>query len=347
MEQIDFVIPWVDGADPAWQAELRRFRPDFNAEGSARYRDWGLLRYWFRGVETYAPWVHKIYFITWGHLPEWLDTTNEKLVIVNHRDYIPAEYLPTFNSNAIELNIHRIPGLGEQFVLFNDDMFLGRPVEPEDFFQGGKPRDAFILDAVYFAPTSVGGIIGSDLEIINKYFTPREQLRKLHLSQYLYPGYGLRNLYRNIVLRVWPWFPGIYCEHITSSLLKSTLEEVWSREPEALDDACRHRFRTKAEVNQWLFKFWQLVQGNFVPRSTSFGRAFHLEGQINQELLAAIAGQKYGILCINDSERTENVEAQAEAIRRAFQQALPTPCSFERAVQCRGEFSPEGQSATL
>ena len=65
----------------------------------------GLLKYWFRAVEAYAPWVGQVHFITWGHLPEWLNTQCPKLHIVNHEDYIPEKYLPTFSANPIELNI--------------------------------------------------------------------------------------------------------------------------------------------------------------------------------------------------------------------------------------------------
>ena len=98
---IDFVIPWVDGSDPAWIKEKQLYSNNIQKEDDGReirFRDWGTLKYWFRGVERYAPWVRKIHFVTWGHLPEWLNTNTPKLHIVNHRDYIPAEYLPTFNS---------------------------------------------------------------------------------------------------------------------------------------------------------------------------------------------------------------------------------------------------------
>ena len=103
---IDFVIPWVDGSDPAWQKERDAKAAQLGSmercdNRSERYRDWDNLRYWFRGVEKFAPWVHKIYFVTWGHLPEWLDVQHPKLVIVRHEDYIPKEYLPTFNSHTI------------------------------------------------------------------------------------------------------------------------------------------------------------------------------------------------------------------------------------------------------
>lgn len=132
---IDFVIIWVDGNDKQWQAEKAKYdgKTVTNANSEVRFRDWDNLQYWFRGVEKFAPWVNKIHFVTWGHLPKWLDTTNPKLNIVNHKDYIPSKYLPTFNSHTIELNLHRIEGLAEQFVYFNDDMFITAPTKPDDF----------------------------------------------------------------------------------------------------------------------------------------------------------------------------------------------------------------------
>ena len=127
MEDIDFVLPWVDGADLDWLAQKRKYensgepmsKSDADANADCRYRDFGLMRYWFRSVERYAPWVRKVFFVTCGQKPEWLDESCPRLRLVNHADYIPADYLPTFQSNTIELNLHRIPGLSERFVLFN------------------------------------------------------------------------------------------------------------------------------------------------------------------------------------------------------------------------------------
>ena len=122
---IDFVVTWVDGNDPIWQAEKAKYSPNKNADNrNVRFRDWDNMQYWFRAVEKFAPWVNKIHFVTYGHLPKWLNTDNPKLNIVKHSDFIPKEYLPTFSSHSIELNLHRIEGLAERFVYFNDDMFL-------------------------------------------------------------------------------------------------------------------------------------------------------------------------------------------------------------------------------
>mgnify|MGYP000949357810 FL=1 len=124
--KIDFVVSWVDGNDPEWIAEKNKFSPGINKtfNTNIRYRDYGLFKYWFRSIEKYAPWVNKIYVVTSGQKPEWLNIHADKIVFVKHSDFIPEEYLPTFNSNAIELNLHRIKGLSENFVLFYDDMYL-------------------------------------------------------------------------------------------------------------------------------------------------------------------------------------------------------------------------------
>ena len=126
MEQgIDFVLLWVDGNDPAWRKEKAKYSPESAlADAEERYRDWGLLPFLFRGMEKFAPWFRKIHFVTWGHLPEWLNTENEKLHIVRHEDYLPKEALPLFNSSALEIGLHRIPGLSDKFVYFNDDTFF-------------------------------------------------------------------------------------------------------------------------------------------------------------------------------------------------------------------------------
>ena len=144
-DKIDFVILWVDGSDPRW---LKQKNEQLKLQGANlpenRYRDYGTLMYLFRGIEKYASWVNKVYFITWGHIPDWMDINNEKLVIVKHEEFIPKEYLPTFNSNVIEMNLHRIENLSENFVLFNDDLFILNELLPTDFFENDLPKDMYI-----------------------------------------------------------------------------------------------------------------------------------------------------------------------------------------------------------
>lgn len=133
---IDFVILWVDDQDPIWIEDKNKYKGQQgnHTNNEVRYRDWQNLKYWFRAVEKYAPWVGKIHFVTCGQKPEWLNINHPKLNLVDHKDYIDEKYLPTFSSHVIELNLHRIPDLTEKFVYFNDDMFLNDYVKPEDFF---------------------------------------------------------------------------------------------------------------------------------------------------------------------------------------------------------------------
>lgn len=333
-KEIDFVIAWVDGNDPEWQKEKRKhLAAHLNDEsiidqGDYRYRDWDLLHYWFRAVEKYAPWVRKIHFLTCGQIPPWMNVNHPKLHIVNHKDYIPEKYLPTFNSHTIELNMHRIEGLAEQFVYFNDDMYITRPVQPEDFFVNGLPRDVFALDAIYCATGSAGSYNCSDLEIINDHFKKDVQFKK-HYKKWFRICYGKKRLYQTVVLMPWRWFPGFFYQHLPSNFLKSTLEKVWSVAETALDDTCKNKFRGKSQVNQWVFKFWQLADGSFEPQNIRDGRCYHLRDKGVDGLCEAIRENRYALICINDTDQTTDFEQKKEEIAQAFCAILGKKSAFE------------------
>lgn len=333
-EEIDFVIAWVDGGDKEWQKEKQKYLAAFLGDesiidqGDYRYRDWELLPYWFRAVENYAPWVRKIHFVTCGQIPQWLNVDHPKLNIVNHWDYMPDEYLPTFNSHTIELNMHRIKGLAEQFVYFNDDMFITRPVKPQNFFMNGLPRDVFALDAIYCASGSAGNYNCNDVAIINDNFKKKEQFAK-YKRKWFQPCYGKKRLYQTAVFMPWNWFPGFYYQHLPSNFLKSTLEEVWEKAGDVLDETSREKFRGKTQVNQWLFKYWQLAAGQFEPMSIKDGRCYHLRDKGVEGLCKSIREKQYALICINDTDQTTEFEKKKMEIKQAFQETLPNKSSFE------------------
>ena len=111
--KIDFVIMWVDGNDPKWKAEREKYELNKGKDDNRdfRFRDWDNLQYIFRGIEKFTPWVNRVHLVTWGHLPKWINLDCKKLNIVKHSDYLPEEYQPCFNSEALEINLHRIKGL--------------------------------------------------------------------------------------------------------------------------------------------------------------------------------------------------------------------------------------------
>ena len=330
---IDFVVLWVDSSDPEWQRQRAQYCPQVRDNGSDenRYRDWDLMRYWFRAVERFAPWVNQVFFVTNGQVPGWLNTGHPKLRLVKHSDYISAEYLPTFNSNVIELWLHHIPGLSEQFVLFNDDMFLTAPVEPSDFFVNGLPRESALLDMATAASSGdcLPHMLINNGAILNKHFRKKDVLRS-NAVKFFTLSYG-KDLMRNVLLAPFQYFSTFRDPHLPSSYRKETFVQVWKEEEELLLDTSRNRFRSKGDLTHWLMKCWQICQGNFAVRPTSWGRHWELWEDDIDRICADLMTRKYRSVCINDSKSSVDFDALKKRLRDSFERLLPEISAFERA----------------
>ena len=325
---IDFVLIWVDDTDPEWIKSKQSFKNDseqYNLN-NVRYRDWDTLKYWFRAVEKYAPWVRKIHFVTCGHTPKWLNLKHPKIHFVKHKDYIPEEYLPTFSANPIELNLHRINDLSDKFVYFNDDCFLNDYVTPEDFFINDLPCDCAILNLQNMDRLGIPNIVVNDLCIIEDYFDFKKQFIEFK-SKWLNLKYG-KLLLRTLMLLPWAKYVGFYEPHLPNSFLKKTFFDVWDKETELLGKVSSHKFRSDSDVNQWLMRYWQLASGKFVPRTPGIGKMFSVNGQL-QEIITSIMKHKYKLICINDSEKIQDISRQKNEIINAFQLMLPDKSKFE------------------
>ncbi len=328
MAEIDFVLTWVDGSDPAWQEQYTKYKGD-RSVNFAHYRDWNTLKYWFRAVEQYAPWVRKIHFVTCGQVPSWMNTAHEKLHLVDHRDYMPQEYLPTFSANPIELNFHRIEGLSEQFVYFNDDTFLTAPVEETDFFVKGKPCDSALLSSLIPSVKNevITYILFNDLLLINSNFNKKQALKK-HGKKWFSLRYG-RQLLKNLYYLPIGKFSGFVNPHLPNAFLKSTFCEVWEREGEVLDAVSRNKFRTKEDVNQYLMRYWQLAEGNFRPRSPKIGTTLSLARDL-EAFDALLKNRRYKLVCLNDDPTLEEIAPLTERLIRSFEQVFSKKSSYEK-----------------
>jgi hypothetical protein len=116
---IDVVYTW------AGEKKSNNIRKSFHDE----------LKYSLRSVERFAPWINKIYILMNTYKqPSWIKP-NDKIIIVEHKDTFPSkEYLPNSNSNAIETTLCNIPNLSEHYIYFNDDFFIGKPINYTYFF---------------------------------------------------------------------------------------------------------------------------------------------------------------------------------------------------------------------
>ncbi|GAA0816971.1 stealth conserved region 3 domain-containing protein [Spirilliplanes yamanashiensis] len=146
-EPVDVVYTWVDGDDPAWlsrkaEALGAQLVPTGDVQGHERFRSRNELMYSLRSIDTFAPWVNRIWIVTDRQTPEWLDLDHPKVRIVDHRDiFTDPAVLPSYNSHAIETQLHHIEGLSEHFLYLNDDVFFGRLLGPDSFFaDAGLPK---------------------------------------------------------------------------------------------------------------------------------------------------------------------------------------------------------------
>lgn len=146
-EPIDAVITWVDGHDPCHQEKIANYlikhqldRPV--AAAPTRFNQQGEIDYCVRSILQFAPWIRTIHIVTDNQIPPIIHDLKgtvfaEKINLINHNEIFHEfeHCLPTFNSLTIESVLWRIKGLANQFIYFNDDCILIRPVAYEDFFR--------------------------------------------------------------------------------------------------------------------------------------------------------------------------------------------------------------------
>lgn len=148
---IDVVFTWVDGSDEKWQQKYQQAmrthqfeRIGLYADDSARFANHNELYYSVYAVQKFMPWVRHIFIVTDEQIPKWLDIEKQtQIKIIDHKQIIDGQYLPTFNSHVIEAHLHRIPELSDHFIYFNDDVFVARPLSPSHFFSSNGIASIF------------------------------------------------------------------------------------------------------------------------------------------------------------------------------------------------------------
>lgn len=292
---MDIVITYVNGLDPIWQADYAKYTNTPILE--KRFRDWGTLKYLLRGVEKYMPFIRNVYLVVSheSQVPEWAD--RDELKIVLHKDIIPAEYLPTFNCNPIEMHLHCIKGLDEEFLYFNDDMFPMGYCRPEDFFQDGKIAIGFTRHL--FSSGMYKQICRNSSNLARK-------------------ALGLSKSW--LFLRP---------QHICSPMLKSECEELYEKvEPEIRKSISITR--TGENLNQYLFLDYIYLKGKAISKKLSkkhFSVAFATARQIKSFIL----NPNRKLVCINDVHLSEKrYEELRTAIIEAFEMHFPNISRFEK-----------------
>lgn len=328
--KIDFVVTWVNGQDENWLRKYNNYADlDTLDVKNARFRDFGIFRYWFRAVERFAPWVNHVFLVTDAQVPEWLNIKQDKITVIDHKDIIDKKYLPVFNSSAIELNLYRIPNLSEQFVYFNDDMFLNRPVKKRDFFnKDGLPKDTAGLNAIQ-PMYDFDYIHTNNMRIINQNFSKRKVMRS-QFFKFFNPINMELNVY-TLLLLFWPKFTRFFDLHYPYSIKKSLMQEVLHNNSEAYIQTMSDRFRSKKDITIWLVRYYALVRGQFSVRSPRVGKIYDLytkEKQAEQDIRSG----KHKMIVINDDSNIDDEQflGISESLKSTFHEKFPQKSFFER-----------------
>ncbi|MDD4537189.1 MAG: Stealth CR1 domain-containing protein, partial [Petrimonas sp.] len=322
--EIDFVITWVDMNDPRWQKDFAIYSGKIdntvNELSEARFRDYGLLKYWFRGIEKFTPWVRKIHFVTCGQKPEWLNENHSKLHIVNHEDFIPEQYLPVFNSNLIEIYLHKIPDLAEQFVYFNDDFFVTDHTPATRFFENGLPKDIATF-RTNFGRSQFGKMLKNNIRLINKFFDKKEVLKRDY-DKWFHESYGKR---RRLAYLLKPYnkFVTLRTPHNAQPFLKSTFHEVWDKCGKELTEMSKNRFRSSSDLTPELFKTWQICTSKFLPYNTYQDTKMFPLILKSKKAIRAVREQKYKLVCLNDNIHIRNYDKMLKELKASFESILP------------------------
>ena len=293
---MDIVITYVDGNDPVWRQDYEKYTnvPVMQK----RFRDWGTLKYLLRGVETRMPFIRNVYLVVShpSQIPQWAETS--KLNIVLHKDIIPEEYLPTFNCNPIEMHLHRIPGLDEEFLYFNDDMFPVGDCRPEDFFRDGKAVIG------YYTHLFASGMY-------KKICRNSDRLARRAL--------GLR-----------PSCLFTRPQHICSPMLKSECEEIYEKVKEEILKTTACRVRTENDLNQYLFLDYMNYKGLVIHEKIS-NKHFSVAVASAEKLRGFLLNPTSNLVCINDVHLNESrYESLRTAIHESFEAAFPNKSVYEK-----------------
>ena len=292
---MDVVITYVDGNDLVWKQDYEKTTNVPVME--KRFRDWGTLKYLLRGIETKMPYIRNVYLVVShpSQVPSWADVS--QLNIVLHKDIIPQEFLPTFNCNPIEMHLHRIPGLDEEYLYFNDDMFPVGECRPEDFFRNGRP------------------VIG--------YY------------RHLFASGMYKKICRNsdrLARRALGLKPSCFFtrpQHICSPMLKSQCEELYAMVKEEIRKTSAARTRTEENLNQYLFLDYMNYKGMVINEKIS-NKHFSVAVASPESLRDFLHNPTRNMVCINDVHLSESRYEQLRgAILAAFDSTFPEKSRFE------------------
>jgi len=284
---VDIVYTWVDGLDEKWllkkNAALDKynyFHKSSDVSGNKRFVNKDELKFSLRSIEKFCPWVRNIYLVTDNQIPKWLNQNNKQIIIIDHKDlFDDKKCLPTFNSHAIEMRLHHIKNLSNNFLSFNDDQFIGRLCTKEDFFyKENHPK-------LYMGKRKSR----LKLRLIMKY----PKLKKLTPHQF-----GLLNS-RQLILKNYNKLINYDLAHIAKILNKNILHELEAQFLKSFNITLKNQFRDPKDT--WIMSlhaYYLIAKGLSTPYHTC---GVSKRNYINKFYSLSGIKSEYGYIRLTDS----------------------------------------------
>ncbi|MCX3062574.1 stealth family protein [Streptomyces beihaiensis] len=310
---VDVVYTWVDDSDPVWRASRDAARGGMSAgslheqaANDSRYTSRDELLYSLRSLHQYAPWVRNIHLVTAGQAPAWLNTDHPNLRVVDHREiFSDPSALPTFNSHAIESQLHHIDGLSECFLYLNDDVFLGRPVTPGHFFHPNGLTKFFQSKALI----PVGDVESTDLPVN----AAGKNSRRL-IAQHF--GSALSQKMK-------------HTPHALRRSVLAEIEEVYPREHRATQHS---RFRSPKDVPvaSSLHHYYAYHSARATVGDIRYQYVDLAAPLAQRRLNSILAHRNYDTFCLNDTVGGADPDAQTRMLETFLSTYFPVPSPYER-----------------
>lgn len=309
---IDAVYTWVNGGDIAWlerkNAVMRALgmQTEDSASSAARFRDRDELRYSLRSIDMYAPWIRTIYLVTDQQVPEWLDLSHPRVRVVDHREIFADPWvLPTYNSHAIESQLHRIDGLSEHFLYFNDDVFIGRVLQPSMFFHSNGVAKHFMSPTtVPMGPTTTGDEFNMSAAKNN----------------------------RGLIAGTFGQVLAHSFLHAPHPLRRSVLADIERYYPDAVAATAASRFRSHSDlaIASSLHHYFGFHTQRSAPGSINCGFVNVGLSEHKQRLSRLQLNRPHDVFCLNDYHDGDVTEDEQDAVLAAFLPSyFPVACQFE------------------
>lgn len=313
---IDAVYTWVDGDDERWQSSKRLHMSSISkvrVAQSNRYKSRNELLYSIRSLELNAPWINHIYIVTDRQCPDWLDLERsaERITIVDHSSIMEEVYRPCFNSSAIETFLHRIEGLSENFLYFNDDFLLGRPVEPQEFFLSNGVLKCF---------PSEQRALPFDIDLNSEEYIQADKLAlQLISTKFIKSGNQLM-------------------KHAPYPSSKSLLSHLEVSYPEAYHRCRSNRFRAPGDLRpiafmQYHYGFnmksviYSEIQSKYIRLSIN-----NLQESLDKLLSKAKTGSRARptAICLNDAGMSDDISVDT-VVSRFLEEMYPFKLTYEKS----------------